>query len=164
MYSSGIISPAADGKFRPADNITREEFIKLLAEGFFKEYIVGGSSEYTDSNSNAWYDKYLLAATNAGITTGKGDGSFGVGENITREDMVTMAARCIERFSSLPDDEEYIEFSDYESISSYAQRYVKSFVKEGIVNGMGDGSFSPKSSATRAQAAKIIAQLLKKYN
>jgi len=33
----------------------------------------------------------------------------------------------------------------------------------GVVNGMGNGSFAPKNTATRAEAAKVIARLTELY-
>ncbi len=164
LYDAKIVSHAADGKYRPADNIKREEFVKLLTEGFFPEYIGSDESVYTDAANGAWYNKYLAAATKAGVTMGKGDGSFGVGESITREDMVTMAARAMEIRGIVLNTNAASIFADAHTISSYALGFVNALVSDGIVNGMGDGTFSPKSNANRAQAAKVICALMEKYN
>ena len=91
------------------------------------------------------------------------DGHFGIGENITREDMVTMACRAISKIGKMPDlKDNNIEFnySDADSISDYALEYVKAMTSCGAVSGMGDGSFAPKAVTNRAQAAKVIYQLL----
>ena len=164
LYNSGVISRSADGKYRPSDNITREEFVKLLAESFFAEYITGDTASYTDALPGAWYSKYLAAASKAGVVGGKGDGSFGVGESITREDMVTMAARAMELKGISLNKNVGSVFSDSSAIADYAKDYVNALVSDGIVNGMGDGTFSPKSNANRAQAAKVICALMEKYN
>ena len=39
--------------------------------------------------------------------------------------------------------------------------YVSSKYALGVINGTGDGMFSPKAFATRAQAARIIGVLIK---
>lgn len=164
LHKKGVISSASDNKYRPGDSITREEFIKLLVESFFAEYISSDEAMYSDAKAGEWYNKYLVAASKAEITTGKGDGSFGVGETITREDMVTMAGRTLEKCGYNLNKVASEEFSDKAQISSYASEYVDALVSLGILNGMGDGSFAPKNSANRAQAAKIINSLVEKYN
>ena len=52
------------------------------------------------------------------------------------------------------------EFSDYASISSWAQASIQWAMNNKILSGNTDGSFTPQSSATRAQAAKMLAVLL----
>ncbi len=164
LYDAKIISHAADGRYRPADNITREEFVKLLVESFFAQHIASDEAIYADAPVGTWYNKYLAAASRLGITTGKGDGSFGVGESITREDMVTMAARAVELRGIILSTDTDSTFTDATSISAYAVPYVNALVSDGILSGMGDGSFSPKSNANRAQAAKVVCALMEKYN
>jgi len=46
-------------------------------------------------------------------------------------------------------------FTDSWNIFDYARNYVGFFVGQGIVDGMGDGTFAPKNSMTREQALKI---------
>jgi 2',3'-cyclic-nucleotide 2'-phosphodiesterase/3'-nucleotidase/2',3'-cyclic-nucleotide 2'-phosphodiesterase/3'-nucleotidase/5'-nucleotidase len=53
------------------------------------------------------------------------------------------------------------EFSDFDSISSWARAPIQWAVNNGIISGNNDGSFAPKANATRAEAAKMIAVLLK---
>ena len=53
------------------------------------------------------------------------------------------------------------DFSDYGMVSDYAKTAVSSLAGEGVINGMGDGSFSPFAYATRAQAAVMINNMLK---
>jgi len=86
-----------------------------------------------------------------------------VGESITREDMVTMCARTLELSGVTVSSDEESVFADSEFISDYAKGYVSFFASSGIINGMGDGTFSPKATATRAQAAKIINGLINFY-
>ena len=48
------------------------------------------------------------------------------------------------------------DFTDFEEVSDYAKEAVSMLAGEGIINGMGDGSFAPKKETTRAQAAKLM--------
>ncbi|MCX7572388.1 S-layer homology domain-containing protein [Tumebacillus sp. DT12] len=51
------------------------------------------------------------------------------------------------------------EFRDVPSNAWYAP-YVRGFVKTGIVNGFGDGSFKPEESITRAQFVQILYKVM----
>ena len=51
-------------------------------------------------------------------------------------------------------------FSDENEISDYAKNAVSHLAGTGIVNGVGNGLFAPKDAVTRAQAAKIIYELV----
>ena len=50
-------------------------------------------------------------------------------------------------------------FSDQDQISEWAKESVAAITGAGIMNGMGDGTFRPQSTATRAQAAVILTKV-----
>lgn len=162
LYKKGIISSSASNTFRPNDNITREEFVKLVVCAFAGD-MVPAKHSFADVDTNAWYNKYIAIAYGAGITSGYTDGRFGVGENITREDMVTIIARTLTIMGKELPGGSIEQFNDSDTISDYARGYVASMVRLGVVNGMGNGSFAPKAYSTRAQAAKVIAGLMELF-
>lgn len=160
LCSRGIIAKADN--FRPGDSITREEFVKLIVCAFC-DGLTTIEHEFSDADNNAWYSAYLWTAYAENIAEGYSDGRFGIGENITREDMVTMACRAISKIGKMPDLKDAdidFNYNDADSISDYALEYVKAMTSCGVVSGMGDGSFAPKAVTNRAQAAKVIYQLL----
>jgi len=53
-----------------------------------------------------------------------------------------------------------VVFTDANDIQAWATDAVTAMQKAGIINGMGDGTFAPNANATRAQAAKIIYEIL----
>ena len=55
-----------------------------------------------------------------------------------------------------------LAFSDNADISRWAQSGVKMAVANGLINGMGDGTFRPKSTTTRAQASAVLVRLIDK--
>lgn len=162
LYNAGVISAADDNKFRPDDNITREEFVKLVVCAFLED-TEASNYKFADAEADGWYNEYLAKAYSAGISTGYPDGSFGIGEKITREDMVTICARALEALGKDMTDGAEPSFKDAAAISDYAKKYVTALTKTGVINGMGDGTFAPKANATRAESAKVIAQLMEKY-
>ena len=159
LVEKGIISKADDNIFRPNDNITREEFVKMLvmASGIYNPSL---SVSFSDVNEKDWFYSYVASAVSRGIIVGIDDNSFGVGENITREEMATMICRCL---TSLRLDSNYNEtddFSDSDAVSSWAVNSVNIVKNLGIMNGVGGNKFAPKDTATRAMAAKVIYLML----
>ena len=55
-----------------------------------------------------------------------------------------------------------LEFADKDLISAWAVPNVKLACAQGFIEGMDNGMFAPKSTATRAQAATIISRILEK--
>ena len=160
LYDAGIISEAADKCYRPLDNITREEFVKLLVV-LLDLKTDDKESSFVDAKENSWYIPYLTAAKKAGIVNGRADNTFGIGEHITRQDMAVMAYRAVSvSGKSLEKNQEKLSFSDNDSISTYAVEAIENMQQSGIINGMGDGAFAPFDNANRAQAATIIYKIM----
>ena len=158
LLEKNIVTMSQDGAFRPQDAITREEFVKLLVEALD---ISHGAAQFGDVSGNEWFAPYVGGAQEAGIVLGDAQGNFGVGENITRQDMVTMILRALSQVGKeLPQEEEAVEFTDASSIAPYALEAVEKMSRAGIITGMEDGRFAPEEYADRAQAAVMIARLL----
>ncbi|MCK9478592.1 MAG: S-layer homology domain-containing protein [Firmicutes bacterium] len=160
LHAKGIVSGDGDKNYRPLDNITREEFIKLIVEAFQIGESLGGST-FTDVQEGAWYEKYLAIGQNLGIILGNADGSFGVGQFITRQDMATIAYRAVGTIGrNLKEIHEGVNFKDADKISDYAKEAVRNMQQAGIISGVGGNMLAPNEYANRAQAAKIIYNLL----
>ena len=159
LMEKGVISKSENSLFRPGDAVKREEFVKMLVEALDIP-MSEEESGFTDSTKDNWYEKYLSAAKASGIINGREDGSFGAGSSISRQDMAVMMMRALEilGISLMPEDE--AEFSDKNDIAPYAVNAVARMQKNGILNGMGDGTFAPKMVANRAQAAVIIKRIM----
>jgi hypothetical protein len=99
-----------------------------------------------------------------GIANGY-DGKFSPNAGITREQMAVMLCNYAVYAGlviSGAEDTEIEVFSDYESISDWAVTSVKWAMTMDILSGNDDGTFAPAANATRAQAAKMTAVLLRK--
>lgn len=153
LYDKKIIAFPTDGRFRPADNITRAEFVKMIVQalGISPE----GECTFTDVSSEHWSYPYLAAAQSHMIIKGSDDGSFGVNEPITRQDMAVMIYRAFAM-----NGVEGEPFADDGQIAPYAKEAVYALRAAGLINGMGDGKFVPLEYANRAQAAQVIFGLL----
>lgn len=85
------------------------------------------------------------------------DGKFNGNKPITREEMAAIvtdvALSPVGAVMMTPD------FSDFYDISPDYQPRVAACTKAGILSGMGDGTFAPKATLTRAQAAVVVNKL-----
>lgn len=159
LYEKGIIAGKKDRAFTPNDNITREEFIKILVGA------LGLSGEkndipFTDVDKGEWYYTYISTAYSKNIISGMDDGNFGVAQPITRQDIAAMILRAAKVAGIKLENVKYDNFADDDEISQYAKEAIYVLKESKIINGSGDNKFMPKSFATRAEAAKIIYGLI----
>lgn len=159
LAEKGIINGVDKNKFAPNDFIKREELVKILAGAFIKnDYDT--SVPFEDTAADEWYYPFIARAYNSGIVSGYDEKTFGVGDVVTREDMAVMLYNASVASGKAYDKENYTEFDDDELISDYAKEAVYALKNAKIINGTDLRHFSPKESATRAEAAKIIFGLL----
>ena len=96
-----------------------------------------------------------------GIVKGSDNGGFGVGQNITREDMSVLVYRILKsekNFIAQLTDE---VFDDNANISDYAAEGIYALKNAGYVSGVGNNLIKPKNYCTRAEAAVIIYNVIK---
>ena len=160
LAENGIISGMGDGAFDPDANVTREQFVKMLILAFDLNTEVG-EADFNDVSKEEWYYPYIVCAVQKGLVKGIGDGVFGVGERIARQDMAVMAYRALEIIGAeLGEVNEPQSFEDSGDIADYSKESVDAMQKAGVINGVGDNLFAPKAFATRAEAAKILYGLI----
>ncbi|MBE5041072.1 S-layer homology domain-containing protein [Ructibacterium gallinarum] len=151
LYFAGIINGMEEGVFNPAGQVTREQFSKMVVQ-LFGVATGNTSTSFVDVDSNAWYAPYITAALQAGYIQGQSEEYFGIGESIMRQDMATILYRALGDNNS----QAVLDFTDTDAIAPYAHDAIAELVGLGIINGYEDGSFQPRGTATRAEAAKMI--------
>jgi len=160
LYEKGVVNGTGENSFEPEGNVTREQYLAMLirALGLKAE---GNDEEFTDISQDAWYYDVVVTAQKLGISNGYADGSFGVGRNITREEMSVMAYRAAKIAGFVLDgDTGDTVWNDAGEISEFATEAVFALNKAGIIKGISESEFSPKTTATRAQSAVIISRIL----
>ena len=155
LKAKGIVSGDQNGNFNPENNITREEFAKMivLAFGLYDE---NAECAFSDTKGH-WSYRYVASLYKNGITNGIDADTFGVGVKITREDMATLCAKA----AKLAVKDGALSFADASDVSDYASGYVASLCESGAVKGFEDNTFKPKNNATRAEASSVIYSLIK---
>ena len=108
--------------------------------------------KFGDVDQGKWYAQYVNAAYGEGVISGISETEFGIGKEITREDMAVIIARLVDSEAA----ETTTDFADDADISEYARESIYKLYAAGKIAGVGNGRFAPKEIVTRAQAAKII--------
>lgn len=158
VNENGLMNGYGDNRFCPDDNLSRAMLAQIL---YNKENRPATTSlaPFSDVASDAWYSDAVAWAAQQGIVTGYGNGLFGPGDNITREQLAVM----LWRYSGEPAaTNKELRFSDADSASDYALDTLRWAVENGIINGYGNGILDPKGLATRAQVAQMLMNYLKK--
>ncbi|MEV5025397.1 endo-1,4-beta-xylanase [Paenibacillus sp. LPE1-1-1.1] len=160
LAARDIVKGLSAESFAPKKDVTRAEFVQMLVQTLALQ-ADGANQPFSDVQEGKWYSVAIAAAYQLGIVKGKQDGTFGVQDLITREDMAVMTHRALSAAGlTLNRDNVSKVFADSASIADYARESVSAMQQSGIINGMPDGSFAPKAAANRAQAAVILDQLL----
>jgi hypothetical protein len=144
--------------FAPFATVTRAQFAKMLAETFAIEG--SAKNSFTDVNADEWYAPYVGAASEAGIINGYPDGTFGVNNEITRQDAAVMIARAL-MYKNINCEKAALSYGDNDAIASYATEAVEIMLASGIMSGRENNSVAPYGNMTRAEAATVFYRVLK---
>ncbi len=158
LYTNGIIDGVSENKFMPDKNVKREEFVKMLISAM-KLPVSDVGNEFSDVEKGEWYEVYVKTAHTNKLVSGMQDNMFGVGLNISRQDMAVMVMNAMVKCGYNPTGAT-LTFEDAGQVSDYAKTAVAELASLGIVTGVDSVSFNPTGVATRAQAAVIINRAL----
>ncbi|MDR0405179.1 MAG: S-layer homology domain-containing protein [Clostridiales bacterium] len=157
LASYGVV--AGDGAyFFPLRAITRDEFVKILILGFGL-YDDSAKCDFKDVPKDGWQYPYIATANKLGITSGVGGGRFGAGEQLTRQQMMTLAYNAAKYAGVTFLGTEDKVFADRAALDDYAVEAANALGRSGIVTGDALGRLNPRDYATRAEACKIVFML-----
>ena len=156
-----IVGGYPDGSFLPDNLIKREEFYKLLTNILTeKPDATNTKIQFTDVVDYEWYVPTIKIAVASGITSGYGDGTFGIGLMISRQEAAKVAGSVIP--TAGVEDEKGAETAlDKSQIADWAYNYVNLMFKKGYMKGDTEGNFRPTMALTRAEAATILLNVKK---
>jgi len=150
----GLMDPVPNGNFEPDAETARE----IIAESLWRANgRKAASAEAAFSDMPAANKAAVDWAVEAGVVGGMGNGRFGSGLPVSRQDFAVMLWRA----AAKPSASGSVSFGDAASIADYAKEAVVWAEEQGVINGIG-GNFEPRSSVTRAQVAAILQRYLTK--
>ncbi|NLG33480.1 MAG: S-layer homology domain-containing protein, partial [Syntrophomonadaceae bacterium] len=156
-----ITAGTGEGNFSPNETLTRGQFIVML----MRTYAIAPDANPTDNfadSGNTWYTGYLAAAKRLHISAGVGSNSFAPEKEITRQEMFTLLYNALKAIGQLPKGDSgrtLSSFNDAGEIAPWAKDAIKLMVETGTISGI-DGKLNPADTATRAQMAQMLYNLL----
>ena len=155
-YENGLMNGVGDNRFAPNSATTRGMLVTILyrLEG---EPAVSGDLPFTDVEAGTWYTNAVGWAAQNGIVNGVGDDTFAPGNDLTREQLVTILYRYAEsKGYDVSASADLADYPDGEEIQAYAREAMAWAVAENIIRGMEDDTLKPAGNASRAQIATIL--------
>lgn len=147
---NGYINGYQDGRFGVNENVARQQLAAILyraADG----PSASGTTRFSDVRAGAYYVDAASWAADSGLINGYQDGRFGVGDNVTRQQV----AAILWRWAGFPEAQAE-DYADEASISAYAQAAVDWSRANNILAAHDGGRFDPAVPATRVEIASAL--------
>lgn len=158
VYENGMMNGTGADTFAPSGTASRAEIVTILyrLEG---EPVVDDAADFDDVEDSAWYAGAVRWAASEGIIGGYGNGLFGTGDPVTREQFAAILYRYAVYKGydvSIGEDTNILSYADFADLSEYAIPAMQWACGAGIVTGTSESTLSPQGSATRAQVAAML--------
>lgn len=148
-------------------NIKRYEFCSIIV-AFLEEYYDTTKEDIIRDNNINVVNPPIIDGINddiaiclhLGIVKGRGNGIFDGDSEITREEAAVMLANLSKYIGWLDTNTVEVDLNDKFEISSWANDAVKFVLQNNIMQGIGNGMFSPKTNLTREQIYIILYRML----
>ena len=159
LYDAGVVSGTSATTFEPTANVTRAQFVTMIA-GLAGADVSGyASGPFDDVQAGSWYAPYVNWAAASGIVSGTSATTFDPAAEISRQDMAVMLYNYAQQAGVQLDQTTVTPFTDESSIAAYALPAVQALHSAGVISGMPDGSFQPQATTTREQACVVLCAL-----
>jgi len=157
VYDSGLMTGTADDTFSPFTNTSRGMIVTILYRLDGGPDVSGLDNPFTDVPNDMYYAGAVIWAAENNIVTGRGDGTFGPNDSVSRQDLAVMLARYADCLDvTLPAVKAAPSFTDDASVADYARDAVSLLSGAGVINGRDNGSFDPAGLAARAEVAAML--------
>ncbi len=164
-----VINGSGDNLFEPNRSVTRAEFTAMIVNALG---LKRGSEArpFVDVQATDWYAEWIHTAVSYQLIQGYEDGTFSPGSNITREQAMAIIFHAMKLTGMQSDINAsgaagmLAQYSDSHEVAGWAVDAVAGSVQAGIVSGRPNGMLAPKDYITRAEAAKLVRNLLQKSN
>ncbi|RXZ79279.1 hypothetical protein EBB07_23510 [Paenibacillaceae bacterium] len=156
-----IVNGTGGTSFEPNSPVSRAEFTALLVRAL--QLDERGANVFTDVPEDSWFAAPIAIAYHSGLVRGKSRTEFDPNGRITREQMVIMLVNAYELLHGKVTADTGLQssFKDMQLASPWAVEAIRTASQLGLMQGRGAGQFKPQGSASRAEAAQVIYNLLK---
>ena len=167
VVETGVMTGTSNTAFEPQKTLTRAEFVQILkkiAEELGLDVSYTKRTDFSDCKRGEWYYDAVMWGAEQELVAGYSDGSFGISDSVTREQMCAFLYRFLQKVCGMDYSGTAVGvFTDQNTISKYAVEATGVMNTIGLLAGYEDGSFRPKGIATRKEAASIAERLIRYY-
>jgi len=160
-FENKIFSGISETSFAPNSPMTRAMITTVLyrLEG---EPEVSGTCAFEDVVDGAYYEKAVIWASKNEIIKGYSETVFGTDDYVTREQIATIMLRYANFKGKGPKGMWAIrlDYKDLNEVSDYAGEGIMYCALKKLMLGDDTGTFRPKNSVTRAEAAAILQRFM----
>ena len=157
VYENGIMAGTSETTFEPGMLLDRAMAAQLFYNLEGKPTVTGDST-FTDVTSGHWAVDAITWAAENEVVAGIGGNLYDPDSNVTREQFAQMLYNYAQyKGYDLTANGDLTQFPDDGSISFWAETALSWANGNGLINGNEDGTLAPGGTATRAQAASILA-------
>ena len=158
MAERDVLAGYPNGYFYPNNNVTRGEFAKIMTLAAGVNIVEPYYSSFEDVSVSDWYSPYIEAARYylSGYEI-NGDYYYMPNTVALRED-IAVALVKLKGYDTTGYDTSILTamFTDWQSISESARKYVAVAVEKGLVSGYDDNTFKGQAGVTRAETATLL--------
>lgn len=141
--------------FRPNDPFTRAQAAYAFANMAKADLnTIAGQTDFNDVTDLTHYGQAIFWADAAGVAIGYGDGRFGPGDGVTREQLALMLYRQYGKNENPAWNKE--DFTDTDEVSDWAETAVRWAVSTGLLEGTNNKKLMPQGTVSRAEAAALL--------
>ena len=155
-WERGLFSGITPNQFGPKIEMTRAMLAQVLY-GMEGKPAVSGEASFPDVAGDAWYADAVRWAAAEGVMSGYDNGKFGPEDVVTREQLAVILYAMADR----PEAKQELTFADAGEISDWAVDAIRWCVENGILAGVGGNRMAPAATATRAEGAVMLMQLIR---
>lgn len=157
LASSGIVNGYSDNTFRPGNNTSRIEFLKMLLKWLGKDYssYIWKKNPFWDVPDNSWQSPIVAKALALGIISQ--NRYFYPDKTISREEAMKMLIKT-SLINLLT-----VENSSFSDSNWWAKNYIETAYKAWIISWQNIWwklIFRPQDNITRAEVTKIIVKII----
>ncbi len=147
MTTAGYASGYSDNTFKPENDVTRAEALKMILASSKTEVTDGSGLIFSDVVESDWFHSYLNTALQLGIISGYSDGTFKPNETVNRVEALKILLEA-NKVSLSEGDEWYDKYLD--------------FAKEhALIVPDSNGDYLPSNLVSRGELSEMIYRLYK---
>ena len=157
----GYIAGMTDTTFAPNANLTRAQFVTILAklDGVDLTKYDTTDAGFEDVKTNHWYNEVVCWAVDEGITSGISANRFAPNNDVTRAQLARFFYVYTEMKGKLTEGADISAYPDVNKVQDWAKTPIEWAVAVGLISGVAKDSVNyldPNGKATRAQAAVMF--------